>query len=546
MSSAKVEALINAHAVRIAIVLVAIATIRIAGTWTVFNHTVDEAAHISCGMELLSAGKYHYEHQHPPLTRVMVALGPFLIGERSTALPDMTYDGLVILYKSGRYDTVLALSRAGNLPFFWLSCFLAFLWGRRIYGSEGAVLSVFAFTCTPLVLAHAGLSTTDLGLTAFFAAAAYSLVLCVSQPGWRNGLIFGVCLGGMALSKFSGFAFLPVAAGVSLLMWLWKDRPTLSRALTLVRSAAPSILLAIPASVLIVWAGYLFSFGRSGWFSFPVPFPELFSGIDQVRQHNASGHLTYLLGDLSTEGWWVFFPVLIAVKTPIALLLAAIAAVAVRPSPRTERRPDHWPEWLPWTIMGGVLLVAMSGRINIGLRHLLPAFVFFSVVAGGGFLMLLRASSLRWWAFPSAACLSLWLLLTGAFAHPDYLAYFNAFAGEHPENIVVDSDLDWGQDMKRLGKRLQELQAPYVTFTNHVPANLDAFGYPPRQHSDPTQPAPGWNAVSLTEWKLYRFGLQMQNPEIKVWPELVKPSERVGQSILLYYFPPPQAEPSPK
>ena len=41
-------------------------------------------------------------------------------------------------------------------------------------------------------------------------------------------------------------------------------------------------------------------------------------------------------------------------------------------------------------------------------------------------------------------------------AHPDYLAYFNALAGDDPERIVVDSDLDWGQDIKRLGQRLRD------------------------------------------------------------------------------------------
>jgi 4-amino-4-deoxy-L-arabinose transferase-like glycosyltransferase len=533
MGAASVEGFIKKHAVRIAVALVAIASVRIASTWTVFNHTADEAAHISCGMELLSSGNYHYEHQHPPLTRVMVALGPYLMGERTTGLPEMTYDGLVLLYKSGRYDALLAASRAGNLPLFWLACLFTFLWGRRMAGPPGGALAVFVFTTLPLVLAHGGLSTTDMGLTAFFAAASYGLVLCVSEPGWKNGMLFGVLLGGMALSKFSGFAYLPAAAAVSVAGWWWKERPGAARVTAEARRAAAPVALGLGVSVVVVWAGYLFSFGKSGWFSFPVPFPELFSGIDQVKKHNAEGHLAYLLGDLSMKGWWLFFPLLILVKTPIAALLAAGAGLGVK-----RRSEGAWPGWLPWAVMGAMLAVAMSGRINIGLRHLLPGFVFLAVSAGSGLLSLLERAAARRWAYPAAGVLAAWLVLTGAAAHPDYLPYFNALAGEHPENIVVDSDLDWGQDMKRLGQRLRELNAPYVTFTNHVPANLDAFGFPPRQHSDAEQPAPGWNAVSLTEWKLYRFGLQLQNPEVKMWPDQVKPSEMVGKTILLYYFSP--------
>jgi hypothetical protein len=67
--------------------LLALGTLRIASTYTVFTHTIDEPVHIACGMEWLSKGVYQYETQHPPLTRIMVALGPYLLGVRSTGLP---------------------------------------------------------------------------------------------------------------------------------------------------------------------------------------------------------------------------------------------------------------------------------------------------------------------------------------------------------------------------------------------------------------------------------------------------------------------------
>jgi hypothetical protein len=58
------------------LLLILIGSARIASTYNVFNHTVDEPAHIACGMEWLSKGTYHYEDQHPPLSRIAVALGP--------------------------------------------------------------------------------------------------------------------------------------------------------------------------------------------------------------------------------------------------------------------------------------------------------------------------------------------------------------------------------------------------------------------------------------------------------------------------------------
>jgi hypothetical protein len=50
--------------------------------------------------------------------------------------------------------------------------------------------------------------------------------------------------------------------------------------------------------------------------------------------------------------------------------------------------------------------------------------------------------------------------------------------------------------------------------------------------------APGWNAVSITEWKVRRQGLFNTYTQYSVWPDRVKPLERVGKGILLYYFPP--------
>ena len=122
--------------------------------------------------------------------------------------------------------------------------------------------------------------------------------------------------------------------------------------------------------------------------------------------------------------------------------------------------------------------------------------------------------------------------------HPDYLAYFNELVPAEPERVLVDSDLDWGQDMKRVGKRLQDLRATQVAFSPFIVAYLEAaHGFPPIHPSDPVTPSPGWNVVSPTVWKLSRLGLQREYPGVATWPDRFKPAERVG-SILLYYFPP--------
>ena len=100
------------------------------------------------------------------------------------------------------------------------------------------------------------------------------------------------------------------------------------------------------------------------------------------------------------------------------------------------------------------------------------------------------------------ALLLAWHIASGAFQHPDYLAYTNEIAGAHPERFVADSDLDWGQDMKRLAAFLQSQGADHVSFT---PFNT-TYPLGRRDVADqPRAPSPGWNAVSVTLWKVFGF-----------------------------------------
>src|SRR6266704_4278039 len=81
--------------------ILALGTLPIIGTYSVFSHTTDEPAHIAAGMELLDRGVFTYERQHPPLARLAVAAGPYLLGARSHGASYIIDEGLAILYTSG-------------------------------------------------------------------------------------------------------------------------------------------------------------------------------------------------------------------------------------------------------------------------------------------------------------------------------------------------------------------------------------------------------------------------------------------------------------
>jgi len=532
----RIEKFVERRAAILVLALILLGSVRIALTYTVFNHTADEPAHIACGMQWLDQGIYSYEAQHPPLTRVMVALLPYLSGVRGNKQGDMFFEGNTILYGggAGQYDWRLALSRAGNLPFFWLACWMVFLWGRKILGTVAAVIAVLIFSMIPTVLAHAGLSTTDMGVTACIAAALYASLRLVEEPGVKTSAWFGLSLGAMVLSKFSALVFYPAAIVLAFAVWFWIARPRPGDLATRTMRCLPWIAASAVLAFFVIWAGYRFSWGKNLYLPFAAPFPELFAGIAAVGAHNSEGHLSYLLGDLKMGGWWYFFPVLMAVKLPLAMLALAVAGVWKYP----KRREPGWIFAIAIAMPLAMLAVAMAARINIGIRHILPIFPFLAVIAARGTMWLAETSRTRAWTGWLLAIAVLWLCTTSVAAHPDYLAYFNAIAGDHPENIVVDSDLDWGQDIKRLGERLRELNAASVAFTPTITVSLAALGFPNHERSSPEGPAPGWNAIQMSQWKLYRLGLQINDRTTKIWPDLIQPTERVGKSILLYYIPP--------
>jgi hypothetical protein len=516
---------VRGHSFAIALALIAIGSLRIAATYTIFNHTIDEPAHIACGMEWLNSHTYHYETQHPPLARVMTAVLPYLAGERSWNRPAMYNEGAAILYTSGHYDRTLALARLGILPFFWLGALVVYWWTRRIAGETAALVATLLFTFTPPVLAHAGLATTDMALTATFGAAFLAGLIWLQDPSLIWSAIFGAALAAGALSKFSFLVFFPASAGMALVAYLAATRPAFADIAAFARARVVKLGEALLLACFLVWAGYRFSFDK-------VPAPELFRGLEVVREHNSQGHPSYLLGKYSDSGFWDYYPVVLAVKTPLALLgLAGVGWFAC-----WKRRRQSPALLIPAAFAAGVLMVGLFSRIDIGVRHVLPVYIAFAILGAAGALELWDAGTRPRWV---VGALMLWMLATSMLSHPDYLAYFNALAGDEPEKVLVDSDLDWGQDMKRLSARLRELGATEVAFDPFIVAHLEAaHGFPPIKPLDPNGPAPGWNAVSLTMLKLFRLGLKQEHPEFQLWTDRMRPTERVGKGVLLYYAPP--------
>jgi hypothetical protein len=531
--------------------LTLIALTRVALTWRVYTPTFDEPAHIAAGMEWLDRGVYRYEEMHPPLARVADALGPWLAGLHAQGQPGIWREGNAILNQRGDQPRALALARAGVLPFLLLAILVVFAWARSLAGDAAGILAVLAFTSVPPVLAHAGLATTDAAAMATIALAVYSLLRSLERPGLRTTLVLGVAVGLALLAKLSAVVYLPATFGVALLAW----RSAGNRLTPHVGDALVAGLIAL----LVVWGGYRFSVGpinqraagaavapaetRPGPLKrrvtavlrLPVfPAPEYVRGIRDLRGENRLGdRKNYLLGEPIVEGRWAFFPVALGVKTPIPFLLLTLVGTLALVVAARERRSALVP---PLAALA-MLLTAMAANINIGGRHILPMYPLLAVCAGIGILTLWRgrARGLLRLASPALAVgLTGWLVAEPLIAHPDYLPYFNQLAGGHPERVLLDSDLDWGQDLGRLADTLRARGVPHVWIAYHGKVDMSRQGLPPFTELPPDQRVTGWVAASV-------FNLALGEPggpiDAYAWLRERRPVARIGHSILLYHIP---------
>lgn len=217
----------------------------------------------------------------------------------------------------------------------------------------------------------------------------------------------------------------------------------------------------------------------------------------------------------------------LGLKTPLAFLLLVAAGIAGR----RKDAQNSWPGmWGALASAAGILLVAtIFGNINLGIRHILPVYSGLSIVAAEGLLSLMRRQATR----ALAAALAIWLVAGSALAHPDYLAYFNELAGSRPERILIDSDLDWGQDVQRLGKRLADAHATQVGMLNFASLPRGVGLYPFSLDA----PQPGWNAANITPLTIATAQAGERDPHRTFWFDRL-PAERIGKGILLWWVAP--------
>jgi hypothetical protein len=279
-----------------------------------------------------------------------------------------------------------------------------------------------------------------------------------------------------------------------------------------------------------------------------------------VLKATGGGHPAFLMGEFSTEGWWYYFPVVFAIKTPLPTLLLLLAGgIAFFDGHRRG-----WEAELSlgaFTALYGAFII--YSRLNIGYRHMLPVLPLLCV---GLASRAWRMANSKWrrangegrisrFTFHTSRlihyALLAWLTLGTLLLAPHYLANFNELVGgpDQGYRYLVDSNLDWGQAFKELARYQQEeetgtmLISTYIEYTDALRSyGLDFAPLPPL-HAAPGvlprrfDPAPGVYALSTTTLQ----GILTADPEMYDWFRQREPDAKLGHALFVYHV----TEPAP-
>ncbi|MCD6289006.1 MAG: glycosyltransferase family 39 protein, partial [Anaerolineae bacterium] len=346
----------------------------------------------------------------------------------------------------------------------------------------------FLYTLSPNILAHARLSTTDLGMALATFLATYAVWRYVQRPSWGRLLFVGVASGLAIVSKHSalilpialpGIAFvlvliergvkaLPRAIGTALLIGMTMGTGAIIAILAfygtnarIIPEVAPSYDRWVRADTALrealgsdtALANHVDAILNKR--ALPAPY-YIWGILANVVQHDTQGHPTYLHGHIGTQGWLAYFPIAIAIKTPIPSLVLILGSLLILIATPIRSAWNHWSSqdifWTwsavaAWFLVGlSFLSVMMRSRFQIGLRHILMIYPCLFAIAGVGASIAWRNK--RRWGRVLIILLMVWYTAENVLIYPHYLEYFNEFIGGPANGYkwLVDSNLDWDQD----------------------------------------------------------------------------------------------------
>jgi hypothetical protein len=438
--------------------------------------TWDEPDHIYSGY-MSWHGDFGLNPEHPPLVK-FVATAPLLPMQLNVPeLQDRPYrlqavlGGRDFIFHNDADKMVFRAQMAASI-FTLLLLVIAFLAAQEMFGTSAGFLALGLLVFDPTLLAHGALVTTDAAQACFLLASIYAFYRYVQLPSAGRVAITALAAGLALASKHSAvlvFPMLLILAGIQIFRRQSADSGSrLSAGKRAARYATALVIIGL-MSVAILWAAYGFRYAaRGNGLQLNPPMEAQLAKVPspteaKVLHEFARFHLlpesyiygfahvlfsaddfnSYLFGKSYPHAVWFYFPVAMLVKSSLTFLILLAISVWVIASGRLQKRREVLFLLIPPLIY---LAASMKGGMNIGIRHILPVYIFLAILIAGAVSVLIRNS--RRWRY-AVVLLLVFQAISVTRAFPDCIGYANeAFGG--PKNVwryVSDSSADWAQQL---------------------------------------------------------------------------------------------------
>jgi 4-amino-4-deoxy-L-arabinose transferase-like glycosyltransferase len=448
--------------------------------------TWDEADHTYAGY-MQWKGDFGLNPEHPPLVKFLATLPIHNMDLKTPPMLDRPYrlqeaaGGRDFLFQNNA-DTILFRARMAASVLTVLLAVLMFLAAQEMFGTGAGFITLGLISLDPTLLAHSALVTTDAGQACFMFWAIYAFYRYIKLPTTPRLLTLSLIISLALATKHSTILLFPMLLLLSAVEILRRTKLSNPQPSISTRKYATNLALAFLVigviSIFILWSWYGFRYAaRKGSLQLNPTMPAQLLRIPSHFQASVLGavakwHLlpesyiygfahvliqskafhSFVLGTPYPHPVWFYFPIAMLIKSTLTFLILVGVAVWAAATGRIQNRR----ELLYMVIPAAVYMVfAMAGGMNIGVRHVLPIYIFLSVAIAGITWPLIQQN--RRWLYAVVALL-IFQAVSVLHAFPAYVSYANeAFGG--PANVhkyLSDSSAEWAQQLKSVKRYLDQ------------------------------------------------------------------------------------------
>lgn len=357
--------------------------------------TADEIVHLTGGYTYWKFNDYRLHPENGTLPMRLAALPLLAMDLRFPPLTDPNWlnsqvnrIGEDFFFHCGNpTDAMLWRARAMIALLGVFTVWLTWRWARGLFGATAGWIALALVVFSPTLLAHGGLATSDMALTAAMLAALSLIWQLLHRATWTRLVLTTFACAAVFLSKMSGVLVVPLAGLLLVLRWLHpaplilafgRHERWLRRRRSIVLATLTFACVAGLASLVLLWGAYGFRYegfnrtrsdATSYYFSWDIildheplptyqdselarfgvegmpPRPTLMTHtVEFLREHHVlpEAYLwgfahtykfsrerpAFFLGEYGRTGWPAFFPVAFVMKTTLSALVLIAAGFA--------------------------------------------------------------------------------------------------------------------------------------------------------------------------------------------------------------------------